>query len=69
MAPTSFLCDPGLFKNLEEIENMLIFDHMSAKKLSNTFLWDTLYIIQTSYEQRYLEEKSIHLNKLFFLKR
>ena len=29
---------------IEKIENWLIFDHISAKKLSYTFLGDTLYL-------------------------
>ena len=32
------------FLLLIEIENWLIIDHMSAKKLTFGFLWDTLYI-------------------------
>ena len=31
---------------IKEIKNWLIFDHISAKKLSNTFLWDKLYVTE-----------------------
>ena len=34
--------------------NMLIFDHISAEKLKNTFLWDTLYFTKYSIGGHFL---------------